>query len=656
VHDASGPQLSLHDTTSGGAGGRFRTLSLLAVSGALAVPLLLLLLVHVVVNRPPVSTALQQEATRAVSARFPGALVGTVRVGLFGSVTLRGFEMPGPELDSPPTLTADRLIIHPAWLDVLRGHFRAASLELRWVRLHPGPSGRWARSLLHRAPPKREEPAGREPASPTPAELIVRDLFVDLPFAGSNAPLALGPLDLRGRWFRGEGEWHFQVTGDLLDGEGGRFAAIGRRTDRGEVFIEANVDKLLVTDLPPGLLRRADLELSDGRISGRLSGTFETAEGLTAEGTIEARVDQGRLDWPRLAEGPVTPLQLGLSGDYRWAPAERTLYVRHGQVTVGGARAELDGALSFSSPPTLEVEVRVVHLDLQGTIDTLAVQMRPPPEAPRVEGDVSADIAVRVELSRWDSLQLRRAELDLAGRTKGGGRGGDNWMRQSFLYQPSQTEENPRAFEVGPGNPHFVPISAVPQVLIKAVLLSEDAGFYGHHGFDFEEIRDSLGRDLAEGQAVRGGSTLTQQLVKNLFLSREKTLARKIQEALITLQVEASLPKERILEIYLNTIEWGPRIYGIGEASERYFNVRPDALTPKQAAFLATIIPSPRRYYHLYYERGTLTPRWEERVDTLLEKMQQTGVIDMAAFQQAIATPLVFVERQGGATQIRTGE
>ncbi len=630
--------------------------ALIAASCVLLVPLLLLLLLHFVLNRPPISTALQREATRAVAARFPGSRVGTVRVGFLGSITVRGFELPGPEADAPPTLTADRLIIHPSWLELLRGRVRASSLELRWVRLQPGPSGQWAKRLLHRPAVHSGPDDAAHHESNAPEQLIVRDLFVDLPLKGTDAPLTLGPLDLRARWTRGDGEWRFQVTGDLLDGDGGHFGVIGRRTDRGEVFVEATLDKLLIADLPPGLLRRSDLELSEGRISGRFSGTFETAPALSAEGTLEVRLDQGQIDWPRLAEGPVTPLQLGFSGDFRWAPGERTLYVRHGQLSAGVAQAELDGALSFTSPPTLELELRVVHLDLQATIDSLPAQMRPPPEAPRVEGDLSADFAVRVELTRWDSLQLRRAELDLTGRNKAGKQGTDNWMRQPFLFRPSQTDENPRAFEVGPGNPHYVPLASIPETLIKAVLLSEDAGFYGHHGFDFDEIRDSLGRDLTEGQAVRGGSTLTQQLVKNLFLSREKTLSRKIQEAIITLQVEASVPKDRILEIYFNTIEWGPRLYGIGEASERYFRVRPDALTAKQAAFLATIIPNPKRFYHLYYERGALTPRWEERVDTLLEKMQQNGVIDMPTFQLAMSTPLAFGEREGGATQIRTGE
>jgi membrane peptidoglycan carboxypeptidase len=180
----------------------------------------------------------------------------------------------------------------------------------------------------------------------------------------------------------------------------------------------------------------------------------------------------------------------------------------------------------------------------------------------------------------------------------------------------------------------------------RSITMSEDAGFFGHHGFDFDEIKDSIARDINTGEAVRGGSTLTQQLVKNLFLTRQKTLSRKIREALITLQVEATLPKWRILEIYLNTIEWGPEIYGIGEAAQRYFGVPASRLSPKEAAFLATIIPSPKRFYHLYFERGALTPRWEERVDRLLGKLHEVGVLDDATFAQATSEQLVF--RHGG--------
>jgi penicillin-binding protein 1A len=282
-----------------------------------------------------------------------------------------------------------------------------------------------------------------------------------------------------------------------------------------------------------------------------------------------------------------------------------------------------------------------VRFDLQSAIDSLPEVLRPPAGAPRVEGQLSGDLEVRGVFGKWDELQIQRAALDLIGLEKAARlEGVSSYLERPFEFTPGGQEAPERSFEVGPGNPHFTPLATLPAYVTRAIILSEDAGFYGHHGFDFDEIRESLSRDLAQGGAIRGGSTLTQQLVKNLFLSREKKLSRKIQEALLTLEIEATLSKPRILELYLNTIEWGPRLYGIGEAADRYFGERPQELTPKQAAFLAILIPSPKRYYW-YYTRGALTPNAEDRVAGLLDKMEEVGVID-AAQRAAAEAPLEF--------------
>jgi membrane peptidoglycan carboxypeptidase len=278
---------------------------------------------------------------------------------------------------------------------------------------------------------------------------------------------------------------------------------------------------------------------------------------------------------------------------------------------------------------------------MQSAIDSLPDALRPPLQAPRVEGALSGDLEVRGVLGKWDELQILRAELDLSGLKQAAQREQvSSFLERPFEFTPGTQEPPERSFEVGPGNPRFTLIASLPSYVVRAVVLSEDAGFYGHHGFDFDEIKESISRDLAKGGAIRGGSTLTQQLVKNLFLSREKKLTRKIQEALLTLEVEATLPKSRILELYLNTIEWGPRLYGIGEASERYFGEKPQELTPKQAAFLASIIPNPKKYYW-YFARGALTPNWEDRVGHILDKMEEVDVID-ASQRAAAEAPLEF--------------
>ena len=146
--------------------------------------------------------------------------------------------------------------------------------------------------------------------------------------------------------------------------------------------------------------------------------------------------------------------------------------------------------------------------------------------------------------------------------------------------------------------------------LKRAVLISEDARFMEHIGFDWRGIRHAIERNEEAGRPVAGGSTVTQQLAKNLFLSSEKSYARKIQEALIALMLEATLSKKRILELYLNTAQWGNRLFGAQAAARHYFDVDAQTLSPAQAAQLAVLLPRPSYYdvrgTTVYVEQRTL--------------------------------------------------
>ena len=202
----------------------------------------------------------------------------------------------------------------------------------------------------------------------------------------------------------------------------------------------------------------------------------------------------------------------------------------------------------------------------------------------------------------------------------------------------------PPSLLIGPRSPDFVAISDLPPHVVRAVTASEDAGFYGHEGFDFEELRNAVAQGAEQGRLVRGGSTITQQLAKNLYLSREKTFVRKVREAVVTVALEASVPKQRLLEIYLNVAEWGPRIWGIGPAARHWFGKDARDLTPKEAAFLASIIPGPIRY-HAMYDRGFPTDRWEAHVNDLLFKMEEQGALSEDQLVEGLRAPLFF---QGG--------
>jgi monofunctional biosynthetic peptidoglycan transglycosylase len=141
----------------------------------------------------------------------------------------------------------------------------------------------------------------------------------------------------------------------------------------------------------------------------------------------------------------------------------------------------------------------------------------------------------------------------------------------------------------------WVPISQVSRHLIHAVLASEDQRFFGHEGVDWEAIKKSVEADRARGRFVRGGSTITQQLAKNLFFTTDKTLTRKLRELVVARWLEEDLGKKRILELYLNVIEWGDGIYGCEAAARRYYGKPPSNLEPSEAAGLAAMIPNPRR-------------------------------------------------------------
>jgi monofunctional biosynthetic peptidoglycan transglycosylase len=140
----------------------------------------------------------------------------------------------------------------------------------------------------------------------------------------------------------------------------------------------------------------------------------------------------------------------------------------------------------------------------------------------------------------------------------------------------------------------WLPLREIPKDAVNAVIVAEDGTFWSHHGFDWYELRESVGRDIEEGRAVRGASTITQQLVKNLYLSPSKNPLRKMKEWILTWWMERKLSKSRILEIYLNVIEWGNGVYGIEAAAQYHFGKTARLLTRDEAARLAAIIPDPR--------------------------------------------------------------
>jgi hypothetical protein len=195
----------------------------------------------------------------------------------------------------------------------------------------------------------------------------------------------------------------------------------------------------------------------------------------------------------------------------------------------------------------------------------------------------------------------------------------------------------------------YVNLEQISTYLPKALLTAEDASFYIHKGFDEAAIESAIRRNFQENKIAVGGSTLTMQTVKNLFLSHERTLSRKAQELFLAWFLERRLTKDQIMELYLNIVEYGPGIFGVADATEYYFNKSPRDINLVEAAFLVNLLPSPIKR-HAVFCRGHYTPGFKELAQSLLKRMNNLGHIGIVEFDQAVGDEPTFHEATRAAT------
>lgn len=249
-------------------------------------------------------------------------------------------------------------------------------------------------------------------------------------------------------------------------------------------------------------------------------------------------------------------------------------------------------------------------------------------EGLQTEGTLSYHFRLALDFARIDSLVLESTLQAKNFRIVSYGTTDLRKMNEPFLYTVYENGKPVRSFEVGESYRNFRRFGEIACWLPLAILQSEDAGFFRHNGFIPSAIRESLVQDLKERRFARGGSTLSMQLVKNVFLSRRKTIARKLEEILIVWLIEGQrlTSKERMFEVYLNIIEWGPGIYGAAEAAHFYFAKEPSALTLSESIFLASIIPMPKHVRYVFDDLQ-LKPHAEDYFRLITGRLVDRGLI-----------------------------
>lgn len=356
------------------------------------------------------------------------------------------------------------------------------------------------------------------------------------------------------------------------------------------------------------------------RIDAELTVATKSVSEVAAKGSV--RVRSVGINAERVAPEPVVFEELHFSGAARFLPLQRRLEIDEAAASAGRAEAELAGAVEWAPDHyVMNLDVTVPRAPCEEVIKSAPAALLGELSQASWSGRISGGVRLRL-----DSRELDAAELEL--EVKDGCDFVDmppmadlRRFRMPFIHSVVEPDAEIFEMETGPGTMRWAYLEDISPFFVHAVLAHEDAQFFNHKGFSPFHIRNALVRNLREGRYVVGASTITMQLVKNIFLHREKTLARKVQEALLTWWIERVMDKRDILELYFNVIEYGPAVYGIKHAAQYYFKRLPSDLSPAEAVFLSTILPAPKRY-HSMYQKGAISSGWKERMRAIFRRMR----------------------------------
>lgn len=329
------------------------------------------------------------------------------------------------------------------------------------------------------------------------------------------------------------------------------------------------------------------------------------------------------------------------------------LLVRRAALELGGETVIIGGTVArLTDKPVVNVRAEFDHLDLGRVIAAIPRSLVPRLPSLAASGTLTGKFSFYFDAVNPDKLDYGfqgsvdsftilalAPDIDIEA------------LNHPFIYEGSLPGGETHAIFLGPENPDFTPFASIPRHLVGAVLTAEDGSFFSHNGFSPRHIHDAMIENLKAGRVVRGASTISMQLAKNLFLTRERTLSRKIEEALITFALEQDLEKKRLLEIYLNIIEWGPRVYGIGAASHYYFGKPASSLGPIESAFLASIIARPTHGWS-QNPLAHIGQGWWSYLRVILCKMYRRGDVSVETLRQAGVSDTQFARFVGPDTTV----
>ncbi|MFH2009680.1 MAG: monofunctional biosynthetic peptidoglycan transglycosylase, partial [bacterium] len=399
-----------------------------------------------------------------------------------------------------------------------------------------------------------------------------------------------------------------------------------KRTARGEAGGVLGLHHLMRITRPAGVdVTRAALR---GVVRGELDPSRAT---LTSDVALSDVRIQRRL----LAPHAVTWPRLRVRATARYLLRERRLEVEGGEVRIGQVPLLVSGRLTHRRGAfNIGVTVTLPPTPCAQLLETVPGELVPKLRGMKLAGRLGGHAELTLDTRRIRDVGLElevkpnrcRVLRDPPGAQVAA-------LKRPFTFVTRPPGWKPTRLRMGPQNPNWRAYPNLGRHVVAAFLAAEDQRFFKHRGFDLENIRRALADNLDRHVLIKGASSISQQVVKNVFLSHRRDLSRKLEEVVLTWRLEQVLSKQRILEIYLNLVEMGPGIFGAPAAAKHYFHREPSHLSPLQAVHLAAITPSPRRYYE-QFRSGRAGMEWLLHLRYLLFQMLKIGWIDRATHEK----------------------
>lgn len=389
-----------------------------------------------------------------------------------------------------------------------------------------------------------------------------------------------------------------------------------------------------------------------------LQASFEVrlaADGGSLDFSGSGELDQIALARPELSPTPLSGIHLAFRARGNTSLDGARLALDDGELALGDVRVQGKGTLSRSEETVQAHWSGGIPLaSCQALLDATPRGLVPLIAPLRMTGTIAVNAALDYDSERPNDTRVRLAVANDCRISQITPELSPHRFASAWQREVKGPDKQPMEIESGPGSPDWVPIEAISPFMVAAVEVCEDGHFEQHHGFDYEAIQNSIRDNLIKGKFVRGASTISMQLAKNLYLGKEKTLARKLQEAALTLLLEQELGKRELMELYLNVIEYAPGIYGIGPAAHYYFAKRPSDLSLGQALYIASILPNPE---HQHFDKdGRVSAAWTKYLQRLMVIAKKIGKVSDEQLALGLAEQVAFrVPDSGGTAQPAAG-